>query len=241
MRRPDERGDARHDRRGAARAVPQDQPAVGGDADEVLARRRDADRDALRRRLEARAALAGRRPATVSTPGIVAGAPTRVVPLPRLPAATTTTTSWSNAYRNASSQLSSQSRVLRGQRQVDDVGAVVDRPADRLGDLLGRTGFSAPVSCRSRPRPRAARPRARRRSSPLPWPVPRAGGERGHPAAVVRVDRADRRAPVGGAEARDIRAARRRRPSNSAASPFDRRCRSIAMRRPRRASCSTRS
>ena len=39
----------------------------------------------------------GSTPATVSTPGIVAGAPTRVVPLPRLPAATTTTTSLSNA------------------------------------------------------------------------------------------------------------------------------------------------
>ena len=39
----------------------------------------------------------GSTPATVSTPGIVAGAPTGVVPLPRLPAATTTTTSWSNA------------------------------------------------------------------------------------------------------------------------------------------------
>ena len=39
----------------------------------------------------------GSTPATVSTPGMVAGAPTRVVPLPRLPAATTTTTSFSNA------------------------------------------------------------------------------------------------------------------------------------------------
>src|SRR5690606_30231112 len=52
-------------------------------------------------------------PATVSTPGIVAGAPTCVVPLPRLPAAATTTTLFSVAYRNASSQLSGQSIVLR--------------------------------------------------------------------------------------------------------------------------------
>lgn len=51
----------------------------------------------------------GSTPATVSTPGIVAGAPTPVVPLARLPAATTITTSFSNAYRNASSQLSGQS------------------------------------------------------------------------------------------------------------------------------------
>src|SRR5690606_33864073 len=51
-------------------------------------------------------------PPTVSTPGIVAGAPTRVVPLPRLPAATTMTTSCSNAYRKASSQLSGQSATL---------------------------------------------------------------------------------------------------------------------------------
>ena len=36
-------------------------------------------------------------PPTVSTPGIVAGAPMMFVPLPRLPAATTTTTSCSNA------------------------------------------------------------------------------------------------------------------------------------------------
>jgi len=35
-----------------------------------------------------------------------------LVPLPLLPAATTTTTSCSNAYRKASSQLGSQSRVL---------------------------------------------------------------------------------------------------------------------------------
>jgi hypothetical protein len=51
-------------------------------------------------------------PPTVSTPGIVAGAPTRLVPLPLLPAATMTTTSLSNAYWNASSQVSSQSRVF---------------------------------------------------------------------------------------------------------------------------------
>ena len=44
---------------------------------------------------------------------MVAGAPTSLVPLPRLPAAATTTTSWSKAYMNASSQLSGQSRVLR--------------------------------------------------------------------------------------------------------------------------------
>src|SRR5690606_21854650 len=51
-------------------------------------------------------------PPTVSTPGIVAGAPMTSVPLPRLPAATTTTTSCSYAYRNASSQLWSQSSVF---------------------------------------------------------------------------------------------------------------------------------
>src|SRR3954465_48347 len=52
-------------------------------------------------------------PATVSTPGIVAGAPTSFVPLPRLPAAATRTTSCAKAYWNASSQLGGQSRVLR--------------------------------------------------------------------------------------------------------------------------------
>ncbi len=36
-------------------------------------------------------------PETVSTPGMVAGAPTSTVPLPRLPAAATTTTSFSIA------------------------------------------------------------------------------------------------------------------------------------------------
>ena len=51
-------------------------------------------------------------PATVKTPGIVAGAPTRVVPLPRLPAATTTTTSCENAYWKAVSHDGSQSSVL---------------------------------------------------------------------------------------------------------------------------------
>ncbi|CAH0196883.1 hypothetical protein SRABI128_01644 [Microbacterium sp. Bi128] len=54
----------------------------------------------------------GSTPPTASTPGMVAGAPTRDVPLPRLPAATTTTTSWSKAYWNASSQLGSQSNVF---------------------------------------------------------------------------------------------------------------------------------
>ena len=48
----------------------------------------------------------------MSTPGIVAGAPTVDVPLPRLPAATTITTSLSKAYWNALSQLVSQSVVL---------------------------------------------------------------------------------------------------------------------------------
>src|SRR5699024_1249308 len=48
-------------------------------------------------------------PATVSTPGIVAGAPTTSDPEARLPAATTTTTSCSSACRNASSQDSGQS------------------------------------------------------------------------------------------------------------------------------------
>src|SRR4051812_22064089 len=45
------------------------------------------------------------RPATVSTPGIVAGAPDWKVPPARLPAAATITTSFCSAYRNALSQL----------------------------------------------------------------------------------------------------------------------------------------
>src|SRR5699024_12650990 len=48
-------------------------------------------------------------PATVSTPGIVAGAPTSSDPVARLPAATTTTTACSSACRIASSQVSGQS------------------------------------------------------------------------------------------------------------------------------------
>src|SRR5690625_1215236 len=48
-------------------------------------------------------------PATVSTPGMVAGAPTILDPDARFPAATTTTTSCSSAYKNASSQDSGQS------------------------------------------------------------------------------------------------------------------------------------
>src|SRR3546814_7362962 len=54
----------------------------------------------------------GSTPPTGRTPGIVAGAPTRVVPLPRLPAATTMTTSWSKAYRKASSHDGSHSGVF---------------------------------------------------------------------------------------------------------------------------------
>src|SRR6476620_4277650 len=45
------------------------------------------------------------RPATVRTPGMVAGAPTWVLPPTRLPAAATITTSFCSAYRNAASQL----------------------------------------------------------------------------------------------------------------------------------------
>src|SRR6478735_6926898 len=45
------------------------------------------------------------RPATVSTPGMVAGAPTWMFPPTRLPAAATITTSFCSAYRNAASQL----------------------------------------------------------------------------------------------------------------------------------------
>src|ERR1700710_1552717 len=52
-------------------------------------------------------------PATVRTPGMVAGAPTSVVPLPRFPAAATITTLCCIALRNALSQLSGQASVLR--------------------------------------------------------------------------------------------------------------------------------
>ena len=45
------------------------------------------------------------RPATVSTPGMVAGAPTWMLPPTRLPAAQTITTSFCSAYRKAASQL----------------------------------------------------------------------------------------------------------------------------------------
>ena len=48
------------------------------------------------------------RPPTDITPGIVAGAETSWVPSALLPAAATTTTSFSNAYKNALSQLTGQ-------------------------------------------------------------------------------------------------------------------------------------
>ncbi|MEJ1229490.1 MAG: hypothetical protein WDM88_00845 [Galbitalea sp.] len=44
---------------------------------------------------------------------MVAGAPTSVVPLPRLPAAATITTLCCIAYRKAVSQLTGQASVLR--------------------------------------------------------------------------------------------------------------------------------
>jgi hypothetical protein len=85
-------------------------------------------------------------PATVSTPGIVAGAPTWVVPLPRLPAAATTTTSWSNAYMKASSQLSGQSAVLR----VSDMlmtSAPLSTAHLTASAICSSLDFTAPVSC----------------------------------------------------------------------------------------------
>ena len=47
-------------------------------------------------------------PATAITPGIEAGADTCSVPSDRFPTAATTTTSFSKAYKNASSQLFGQ-------------------------------------------------------------------------------------------------------------------------------------
>src|SRR6478736_3000759 len=52
------------------------------------------------------------RPATVSTPGMVAGAPTWMFPPTRLPAAATITTSFCSAYRNAASQLCGHSGAV---------------------------------------------------------------------------------------------------------------------------------
>ena len=70
----------------------------------------DANDDTLRSRLI---------PPTTSTPGIVAGAPTLSVPLPLLPAATTTSTSFFSAARNASSHSSDHhSRFMTRERTM---------------------------------------------------------------------------------------------------------------------------
>ncbi len=122
--------------RGAARAVPPDEAAVGRDPDEVLAGRRDADRDALGRRLEARLALGvdarDRQHARDRRGRADAGGAAAPV-----------------AGRDHDDDVvveRVQERVIPAlvpvggvgrERQIDDIGAVVDRPADRVGDLLG--------------------------------------------------------------------------------------------------------
>ena len=191
------------DRRGAARAVPEHEPAVGRDADEVLARRRDADRDAL---VDAsRLALPlGSTPATVSTPGIVAGAPTASCRCRGCPPRRRRRRR-ARTRRGTRRPSSRPSRACCRERQVDDVGAVVDRPADRLGDLVGER--SRRRVRRSRPRPTSSSASGATPIMPVPGAGAARGGERGHPAAVVRVDGADRGAAVVGADARDVGAA----------------------------------
>ena len=142
MRRPHQRGDSRDDRRRAAGAVPQHEPAVGGDADEVLARCRHADRDALRRRLDARPALrvdAGDRQH--------AGDRRRRADSGRAAAAVARGDDDDDVVLERVEERVVPALVpvgrVGGQRQVDDVGAVVDRPADRLGDLVGERDLVA--------------------------------------------------------------------------------------------------
>ena len=91
-----------------------------------------------------------------------------------------------------------------GQRQVDDVGAVVDRPSDGLGDLIGE-GLGGAGAEADRDGEQLGL--GRDADHPRSGAGPARGGERGHPAAVVRVDGADRRASVRRALARDIRPA----------------------------------
>ena len=58
------------------------------------------------------------------------------------------------------------------ERQVDDVRAVVDRPADRLGDLVGER--DATPTRRSRPRSTSSSASGATPIMPVPGPVPRA-------------------------------------------------------------------
>ena len=96
-------------------------------------------------------------------------------------------------------------RGVRGQREVDDVGAVVDRPADRLGDLIGE---AAP--CADAPKPTETASSSASGATPImpaAGPVPRAAASEATQLPWLRVHGADRRAAVGGADTRDIRAA----------------------------------
>ncbi len=76
------------------------------------------------------------RPATVSTPGMVAGAPTWMFPPTRLPAAATITTSFCSAYRNAASQLCGHSGAVLPSEILMTRAPVVHGPADRGGNLV---------------------------------------------------------------------------------------------------------
>ena len=156
---------------------------AGGDTDEVFARRRDRDRDPLGRGVEA-ALPFWSTPATVSTPGIVAGAPTSVVPLPRFPAAATMTTSCCEGVQERVVPAFRPLQRVAGQRHVDDVRPVVHRPAHRLRDLLvGADRAGAESDGHDSRRAAGADPddpRPRR-----PWPSP--GDERGDHRAVLVV------------------------------------------------------
>ncbi len=197
MRRADQCGDAGDDRRGAAGPAPEHQPAVRRDAHEVFARRRDADRDALGRCLQAGPAL-GIHPCD----GQHAGDRRRRADTGRAapPVARRDDDDDVVLERIEERVIPALVPVRRvgGERQVDDVGAVVDRPADGLGDLIGERS--------RRRRPEAHRDREQLR---LGGDADHAGagagaarrGERGDPAAVIGVDRADRGPPVVGAHA----------------------------------------
>jgi hypothetical protein len=109
---------------------------------------------------------------SVSTPGIVAGAPTSLVPEPRLPAAATTTTSFANAWRNASSQLSGQSRVLR----VSDMlitSAPLSTAQRTASAICSSFVFSDPESCPKATDAVSSSASGATPITPLPSPVPR--------------------------------------------------------------------
>ena len=214
----------------AARAAPCDEPSVGGDAEQLLARRGHADDDALRGCLDARLPRRvdagdgehardrrGRPDRGGAAPPVARGDHDDDVVL-------------EGVEERVVPALVPVQRV-RGQRQVDDVGAVVDGPDDRLGDLLAEADGRR---CAEAHRDRQQIGLGRDADHAAADAVAARRREGGHPAAVAAVDRADGRPAVGGADARDIR------PVDDRALELDRapsrcRCRSRRCARRRRA------